>query len=172
MLGHRLKRESSFGHWFRLHLVKFRHILRLGFLGPGLGLLPTVHEDWQKCQIFTEAKKFQPYIVRTWTLSLSRWSKRFIVGKQQHSTEQNIFEPACLQILVEISALAVSTIPDGLSCIKHFWSLLLTCEYCLHACLGNWSGCLLVNSLPSCGFTCRWNCPSAHRGQFIAVVFW
>ena len=47
----------------------------------------------------------KPYIVRTWTLSLSRWSKRFIVGKQQHSTEQNIFEPACLQILAEISAL-------------------------------------------------------------------
>ena len=42
----------------------------------------------------------------------------------------------------------------------------------LHACLGNWSGCLLVNSLPCCGFTCRWNCPSAHMGQFIAAVFW
>ena len=54
---------------------------------------------------------------------------------------------------------AVSTIPDGLSCIKHFWSPPLTCELCLHACLGNWLGCLLVNSLPCCGFTCRWKCP-------------
>ena len=73
----------------------------------------------------------KPYIVRTWTLSLSRWSKRFIVGKQQHSTEQNIFEPASPQILAEISAPAVSTIPDGLSCINHFWSLPLSCEYCM-----------------------------------------
>ena len=78
----------------------------------------------------------KPYIVRTWTLSLSRWSKRFIVDKQQHSTEQNIFEPASPKYWLKYQhwteSASVSTIPDRLSCIKRFWSLPLTCEYCLH----------------------------------------